>query len=743
MIRERIVAGVMIVCSVLVGWCAAAPAVPYDWSNVAIKGNGFINGIVFSPVEKDLVYIYTDMGGACRWDASAKRWMPLNDWSLYTDPAARNLGVEALAADPVDANRVYMVIGTYDSPASVCRSSDRGATWQRTDLDGKEGRPLVRANGNGPGRNGGNRLAIDPNDPKRLWFGSRMDGLWKSVDAGVTWTKVESFQATGDTTGPAKSVGIVWLLVGPSSAKRGVASRALYAGVSTSSPQKAFRSVDGGTTWSVLPGQPTDTDLLPIRAAITPDGSKLLLTYSDNPGPNSPKRGEVFAVDAPSSVNPSWKKLDLPKLGDGGWSAVCIDPSNANQVVVSTLGRWGAQDDVYRSTDGGATWSPLVANKHRDDTSAPYATKMRLHWIGDVQIDPFDSSHAMLTTGYGLYDTRELANVDKGEPVTWSFFNDGFEQTAALELASPFDGPVHLFSAIGDRDGFRHVDFNVSPIDGRLGESTDLARGTCWDIDIAQEDSNKLVRVLEKTPFVQFSDDNGVTWKWIGNEPKEKQPRHAGSAAISADGIRIIYSPRGQHSDPGDIVFTTREGDQWTPWSLAQGNVPRDAVVLVDLGDARTFYAHVGTGIWRSTDAGEHWSKQTGELPRPITWVRAVPGRAGHLFASTRDNGGLWRSTDSGANWSRVSAEHVSDAYAVGVGAPMKQGGYPSVFVFGTIDGEPGYFRSDDEGQSWVRINDDQHQFGWITVIQGDPRMPGRLYVGSNGRGVLVADPRR
>jgi photosystem II stability/assembly factor-like uncharacterized protein len=57
------------------------------------------------------------------------------------------------------------------------------------------------------------------------------------------------------------------------------------------------------------------------------------------------------------------------------------------------------------------------------------------------------------------------------------------------------------------------------------------------------------------------------------------------------------------------------------------------------------------------------------------------------------------------------------------------------------VDQFQALFRSDDEGKHWVRINDDQHQYGWINHVTGDPRIYGRVYFGTGGRGVVYGDP--
>ena len=58
------------------------------------------------------------------------------------------------------------------------------------------------------------------------------------------------------------------------------------------------------------------------------------------------------------------------------------------------------------------------------------------------------------------------------------------------------------------------------------------------------------------------------------------------------------------------------------------------------------------------------------------------------------------------------------------------------------VEGVRGVYRSDDFGGTWTRINDDQHQWGLILQGAGDPRIYGRVYVGTHGRGVVYGDPR-
>src|SRR5208283_4898431 len=95
---KRIIPGAVLL--VLLGWygtipARALPSEPYSWRNVIINGGGFVTGIILHPRQKGLMYARTDVGGAYRWDDSARRWIPLTDWISAED--VNLTGIESLA----------------------------------------------------------------------------------------------------------------------------------------------------------------------------------------------------------------------------------------------------------------------------------------------------------------------------------------------------------------------------------------------------------------------------------------------------------------------------------------------------------------------------------------------------------------------------------------------------------------------------------------------------------------------
>jgi len=231
---------------------------------------------------------------------------------------------------------------------------------------------------------------------------------------------------------------------------------------------------------------------------------------------------------------------------------------------------------------------------------------------------------------------------------------------------------------------------------------------------------------------VQYSTDNGITWLNL-SASAPGSTSGGGNLAISADGTKVVYEPGGTTT----VRFATRTGSTWSAFAApTSGSPANNARIVADLSAAQTFYAYVGTTVSRSTDGGANWSVMTTTAPSNANWIRAVPGVSGHLFMS-RTGSGLWRSTDGGATWTQVSPGVVTTALGVGVGAAAPGASYPAIYVAGTVGNTTGFFRSDDQGATWTTITDADHQYGYITVVQADPRVYGRVYVGANGRSVL------
>ena len=733
---------------------AAATQQAYNWKNVNIGGGGgFIPGIVFSQAEKDLIYTRTDMGGIYRWDPKTSSWTPLTD-SFNMDEYSY-YGIDSLAADPVDANRVYAAAGMYTNDwlpntGVILRSSDKGNTWQKSELPFKFG-------GNMPGRSMGERLAVDPNSNNILYLGTRCgNGLWKSTDYGATWSQVKSFPNPGTYVyDPAYDyskdiIGVVWVAFDTSSSAKGTATKTIYAGVADKD-KSIYRSTDGGATWEAVPGQPTG--YLPHHGVLSSNGV-LYITYSDSCGPYDGKKGDVWKYDTTKST---WTRISpIPSTkSDGtnnsdnyfGYTGLTVDAQNPNTVMISEMEPWWPDTMIWRSLDGGATWTriwdwtgyPSRSFKYTQDISAaPWLdwggkageaeVSPKLGWmVGDIEIDPFNSDRMMYGTGATLYGTDNLTAWDKNEKIKISVKATGIEEGAVLDLISPPSG-ASLVSAIGDICGFRHDD-----LDKVQKKIMITAYDSATSIDYAEATPNFMTLVGKSkdknVKLISFSYDGGSNWFQGNSGPAASSV--GGSVAASTDAKAVLWAPT--DATPG---VTTNNGNSWT----TSAGLPNNSAIASDRVNGQKFYGFSKGTFYVSTDAGKTFtaSKAAGLPASDKTKIKAVPGREGDIWvAGVKD--GLWHSTDSGTTFTKLS--NVDVAYVVGFGKAAEGKDYNAIYITGKIDGIMGFFRSDDAGATWIRINDEKHGYGAVdSTITGDPRVYGRVYIGTNGRGIVYGD---
>jgi xyloglucan-specific exo-beta-1,4-glucanase len=723
----------------------------YQWRNVEIVGGGFVPGIVFNQRERGLVYARTDIGGAYRFDRRRGRWIPLLDWVSWDQWGYT--GVVSLATDSVDPDRVYAAVGTYTNDwdpnnGAVLRSRDRGATWAVSPLPFKLG-------GNMPGRGMGERLAVDPNRNNILYLGVRGGhGLWRSTNYGATWAQVASFPNPGnyqddpaDASGySSDNQGVLWVTFDPRTGSRRRPTRTIYVGVADKE-NMLYRSTDAGATWERVAGQPTG--YLPHKGVLDADNGLLYLATSDTAGPYSGGKGDVWKLDTAAGT---WTRIS-PVPSDSaddyfGYSGLTLDRQRPGTLMVATQISWWPDVIFFRSTDFGATWTrawdivswPDRVNRYDIDISeSPWLTwnatpaapeqAPKLGWMTEsVEIDPFDSDHCLYGTGATIYGTDNLTDWDSGGTVHISVRARGLEETAVLDLISPPVG-AHLLSAVGDVGGFVHTDFSRP---GLMHANPTISSTT--SLDFAGRAPTVIVRVGNgNAPRLGVSTDSGATWTPAATEPAGTAG--GGTVAVNADGTRIVWAPSG-----GAVGWSVDNGQTWT----ASAGVPVDAVVESDRADPARFYAFAGGVFHLSTDGGATFTATAAAgLPAEgNVRFKAVPGIAGELWFAGGKEGltyGLWHSVDSGRTFARVA--RVDEADAIGFGRPAPGRRYPTLFTTAQIRGVRGIFRSDDRGRSWTRINDDRHQYAWTgAAITGDPRVHGRVYLATNGRGIIYGD---
>jgi len=715
------------------GWGGApVTSTAYHWRSVRIVAGGFTPGTYSHPTQPGLAYLRADVGGAYRWDAAARLWIPLTDWLGGTDQDWSLMGIESIALDPSDPQRVYLAAGMYVGSwlpinGAILVSADQGATFQRVDL------PFKLGANDDYGQQGGERLAVNPFQPGELLLGSHERGLWRSTDHGATWSQMQNFPVTNSPD----RVGLAFVKFDPR--RNGTVYVGAYAG-------GVYRSTDDGANWQPMRGEPTHlpggATPRPMRAALGPDGL-MYITYANAATLNGATSGAVYRLNTNDGTWTDITPPDSPANPGYGYCGVGVDAQRNGTVMVATWDRWWPGDDIFRSTDGGATWKSVKQYSVSDASLAPFVSyQLPLFgiWLASVEIDPLDSNHAIYSGGNTMWATSDLTNLDSGQTVHWSIGADGIEESVLHLVVSPPSG-AHLLSAMADDGGFRHDDFTVSPVPFQNPYMIEVA-----SLDFAESNPAVMARVglLDYEGHIAggFSSDGGATWTPFSATPPGAGlgptiDGYAATVAVSADGATVIWAA----------------GDTLPAWSRTRGGsfvsstgAPVGLRVVSDRVNPNKFYGYDPSSgaVFVSTDGGVSFAAAASGLPQDAGspgWTaeaqpKAVFGHEGDLWLPTA--AGLYHSTDSGASFTRIPA--MDSAPLVGFGMAAPAASYPAVYAVGTIGGVYGIFRSNDAGVSWKRINDDAHQYGMLGTISGDPRIYGRVYVGTQGRGIVYGD---
>ncbi len=770
-----------------------AGSVPYKWDNVKIGGGGgFVCGIIYNPTEEGLVYARTDMGGAYIRNKHTLEWEPITDW---VSPDEWNLlGCESIATDPVETNRVYIAAGTYTNSWTtmngyILRSDDYGKTWERTELPFKFG-------GNMPGRSVGERLMIDPNSNNILYFAARSgNGLWKSSDYGKTWAKVSSFTNVGNYVEDpsfeysADNLGLCFVTFDSDKGTKGTPTQDIYVGVADKK-NPLYVSHDAGKTWAPVEGQPTESTFtqhnssalkigIPHHGVISGKGI-LYVTYGDRGGPYQCDDGAVYKYDTNTGV---WTDITPPSgySWDGsaqhenwyGYAGLSVDAQNPDTLIVTSLQSWWPDNYIFRSTDAGTTWDaiwnfgdswPSRNMKYTMDISkAPWLSwgkkinaasgglvtgneimdtpSPKLGWMmGDIEINPFNSDEMMYGTGATIYGTKNLTDWDKGKYVNIEVMGMGVEETAVLSLICPPINGVELISGVGDICGFVHKDLQVGP-DSMMANPT--FTGTTG-MDYAELNPKIIVRVgtTDKEQYemvkksVAISKDGGATWSEVQPNVSYTFPANSeddivqgGTVAVSADGSTFVWSP----STSQGVLCYVNGG--WKSVST----LPIGANVCSDKVNPNVFYAYAENTFYVSEDGGQSFEIVKTDLETYSSKIKAVPGKEGHVWIPGSTTG-LSYTTDGGKTITKVDG--ITRCDVIGFGKAKDGEDYLAIYICGETDGLYAVYRSDDMAKSWLRVNDDQHQYGSINyAITGDLRVYGRVFVGTNGRGVVYGEP--
>jgi sugar lactone lactonase YvrE len=661
----------------------------YSWHNAAIGGGGFVTGTIFHPTEPGLVYARTDVGGIYRLDNTTQRWLPLNDDIGGLNNEFQHLGVLTIGLDPNDANRIYIATGQYGGteswklPSRIYRSTNRGNSWLPFTTPG------FKMAGNGEGRGTGERMAVDPLNGANILVGTSNQGIWRSSDHGATWTRLPNF--------PSNLTDLNFLLYAPTSHSNPGPNRRIYAAANNLTGQSFWFSDNNGDSWSEVPNHPGKSiggEMTPLQASFDSAGV-LYSTWGDATGPgNYPSNYGVWKLSANTTT---WTSI-LPPTGQGFFSGISADPRLAGHVVVSTLLRWWPGDEVYRSTDGGTTWSAALRNATKSLGNSPWATPTP-HWMTDIDIDPHNSNRAIFNTGFGLFQTTNLTTT--GSTRTWTFFNDGLEETVPLALHSPTAGPP-LVSVIGDYTGFRHDNLNRSPLRGALNPGS----GSTSVISGADLAPSKMIRQNSGTTL--HSNDAAATWNTFPTTPAPIINGHH-RVIFSSDGQRLLWCPPNSPA-----YFSEDNGASWTASANTQSLTNSNNTQSVT-----TLAGAAGTLGSTNSSGGNARFNSPSAIALDLSGIRYIADTGNHTIRRIIANGnvntlaggtGIPGSTDATTTNARfnspagITVDNSRNVYVADTGNHTIRK-ITSAGVVTTLAGSPGTPGSNDASGTNARFN--------------------------------------
>ena len=616
------------------------------------------------PSQPNVFYMGQVNGGVWKSDDYGRTWTP-----IFDHESTQSIG--AIAVAPSNPNIIFAGSGEglhrpdLSVGNGIYKSVDAGKTW--THLGLRDGQQIPA-------------LAIDPRDPNRVFaavlghpYGPNEErGLFRSTDGGQTWQKlIYKNENTGasdveiDPANPDVIYASMWeVREGPWEDNNEV----------NGTSGGLFKSTDGGNTWNQLTnGLPKDLSQIYVTIA-TSDSRRLYATVASASG--------TLAFYRSDDGGGTWSKTtDDPRpsgrIGGGDLAVPRVDPKNPDVV-------YSASTVTMRSADGGKTWSGFRGAPGGDDYQ-------------NLWINPNDPNIILLVSDQGA-----LVTVNGGD--TWSsWYNQPTAQLYHVAVT-----PAFPYKVCGGQQESGSVCISSRGNDGAI-------------------------------TFRDWHPVGVIEYGYVAPDPLDPD---------------VIYG--GGRSEVSRFHWSTGEVQNVTPIPLRSANYRTDRTepLMFSPLDPHTMY-FASNVLFKTTDGGNSWQTISNDLTRENPGVPASVGslvpknadkRRGVIYAlapsfkqidtlwAGTDDGRIWLTRDGGKNWSditpkeltawskvtQISASHFDDETA-----------YASVSRFRVDDNHPYIYRTHDGGKTWTLTTTGLPDFGPVDTVREDPVRKGLLFAGT------------
>ena len=640
--------------------------------SVAYVASGRITSIALDPRDGQRAYVAAAQGGVWRTEDGGASWTPLSD-------QLSSLCSGAVALDSDHPDTLFYGTGEQNYCGDclygdgLFRSPDRGVTWSKLATTSDVGSYIAR-------------VLVRPHEATTLFAASER-GVVRSGDAGASWQVILGTGWCNDLALDAH------------------APDTLFAAINI---RGIYKSVDGGDSWILLTGGLPSTHFSRINFALSPSDSRVLYaSYVDGAS------GDLLGLYRTGDGGATWLKLSaapdylVSTVGapaGQGWFDNClvVDPADANVCYAGGAYPSPHANSLIKTTDGGASWTGVGmsadgAPMHHDHHALAFGTDGTL-WDGN-------DGGVWTTADGGAHWTNRCAGL-------------GIVQFYTL-ASDPAD-PSLLVGGTQDQG-------TVAWSGGVWSQRITTDGGPCLVDPVVPLQFFGTQREMISLRYVTPDSASERTGPWVA----------ANDRAAFANGplVRDPLAPDTLYLGTYRVWESDDAGFTWTAISssLTQNNFGVLQSIGLGTGSPRARYAGSSDGnLWISTDDAPLWTLRNAGLPAAPFWAIAVDPNEWHtayVIANITGGDRIFRTTDAGITWSSVTADLPTGVRPISLAVNFLPAA-PSLYI-GT---DYGVYASPDGGAHWNAANDGLPRLAVYALVLDLPA--NRLLAGTHGRGV-------